>query len=210
MTQDAREQSILSHFVQSREVLDRAIMDRGLLQSMLAIADTLTRACRSGGKLMLAGNGGSAGDAQHIAGEFVARLNFDRNPLPAIALTTDTSVLTAVGNDYGYDKVFERQVRALGRPDDVFLAISTSGRSPNIIAALQAARTMGVRTVGFTGNGVRPMSSLCDLSLAAPSGETPHIQQIHLTAAHAICGLVERDLFVRRPLDPEPAGAASR
>jgi D-sedoheptulose 7-phosphate isomerase len=181
--------------------------DRGVMQSMLAIADAITRAFRAGGKLMLAGNGGSAADAQHIAGELVARLNFDRNPLPAIAFTTDSSVLTAVGNDYGYDKVFERQVRALGKPNDVFLAISTSGRSPNIIAALQAAREIGVLTVGFTGSGTRAVSRLCDLTLAAPSDETPHIQQIHITAAHAICGLVERDLFGKRS---SPADAASR
>jgi D-sedoheptulose 7-phosphate isomerase len=212
MTDETREQGIVSHLVQSREVLHRAIEDRSLIESMLAIADAITRAFRAGGKLMLAGNGGSAGDAQHIAGELAARLNFDRSPLPAIALSTDTSVLTAIGNDYGYDRVFERQVRALGRPDDVLLAISTSGRSPNIIAALQAARDMRLLTIGFTGNGVRAMTKLCDLTLAAPSDETPHIQQIHITAAHAICSLVERDLFGARAQKPNaapPAGAGS-
>ncbi len=147
--------------------------------------------------MLIAGNGGSAADAQHIAGEFLSRLNFDRDPLPAIALTTDTSVLTAVGNDYGYDRVFERQVRGLGRPGDVFIAISTSGRSPNIVAALQAAREMGLTTVGFTGSGPRAMAAFCDLCLSAPSDETPQIQQVHIVAAHVICGLVESELFGR-------------
>jgi D-sedoheptulose 7-phosphate isomerase len=115
--------------------------------------------------------------------------------LPAIALTSDSSVLTAIGNDYGFDKVFERQVRGLGRPGDVFVAISTSGRSPNIIAALKAAREIGVTTVGLTGDGEREMSAYCDLCLAAPCAETTLIQQIHIVAAHAICGLVESELF---------------
>jgi D-sedoheptulose 7-phosphate isomerase len=146
---------------------------------------------------MLAGNGGSAADAQHIAGEFMSRLRFDRNPLPAVALTTDTSVLTAVGNDYGYDQVFERQVRGLGQRGDVFIAISTSGKSPNVIAALKAARTLGVVTVGFTGTapGAAVMRPLCDHLLAAPSDDTPLIQQVHITAAHTICEIVERNMF---------------
>ncbi|MGZ8402268.1 MAG: SIS domain-containing protein, partial [Rhodoplanes sp.] len=113
----------------------------------------------------------------------------------AIALTTDTSVLTAIGNDYGFDRVFERQVRGLGRPGDIFLALSTSGRSPNVICALKAAREMGMVTIGFTGDGRRDMTAYCDHCLAAPSAETPLIQQVHIVAAHAICGLVERDLF---------------
>jgi D-sedoheptulose 7-phosphate isomerase len=152
---------------------------------------------RAGGKVMLAGNGGSAADAQHIAGEFLSRLRFDRHPLPAIALTTDSSVLTAVGNDYGYEQVFERQLRGLGRKGDVFIAISTSGKSPNVLAALRAAREIGVTTVGFTGTapGAALMAPLCDLVLAAPSDDTPLIQQIHITAAHAICEIVERNMF---------------
>ena len=147
-------------------------------------------------KLLIAGNGGSAADAQHIAGEFLSRLNFDRNPLPAIALTTDSSVLTAIGNDYGFERTFERQVRGLGKTGDVFIAISTSGRSPNVVAALKAARECGLITVGFTGMASDgAMQPLCDYCLAAPSPETPLIQQIHIVAAHAICGLVELNLF---------------
>jgi D-sedoheptulose 7-phosphate isomerase len=160
------------------------------------IADAIAAAFRGGHKLLIAGNGGSAADAQHIAGEFLSRLNFDRNPLPAIALTTDSSVLTAIGNDYGFDRTFERQVRGLGQPGDVFIAISTSGRSANVIAALKAAREIGLTTIGFTGTaGASAMQPLCQYCLAAPAAETPLIQQIHIVAAHAICGLVERDLF---------------
>jgi D-sedoheptulose 7-phosphate isomerase len=186
---------VAEHFRSSCETLERAAADRALATATVAIADAITAAMRKGGKLLLAGNGGSAGDAQHIAGEFLSRLNFDRNPLPAIALTTDTSVLTAIGNDYGYDKVFERQVRGLARPGDVLIAISTSGRSPNIMAALKAAREINVVTIGFTGDGEREMNALCDFTLAAPSASTPQIQQIHIVAAHAICGLVELELF---------------
>jgi D-sedoheptulose 7-phosphate isomerase len=186
---------VAEHFRRSREALDRAADEPALRTAIHAIADSLVQAFRSNGKLLIAGNGGSAADAQHIAGELVSRLKIDRNPLPAIALTNDGSVLTAIGNDYGFDKVFERQVRGLGRPGDVFIAISTSGRSPNIIAALKVAREIGVTTVGFTGDGQREMSAYCDHCLAAPSAETTLIQQIHIVAAHAICGLVESELF---------------
>ena len=122
---------------------------------------------------MLAGNGGSAADAQHIAAEFLSRYTMDRKPLPAIALTTDTSVLTAVGNDYGFERVFERQVRGLGCEGDVFVAISTSGQSPNILAALKAARELGIVTVGFTGSRTSPMTALCDHALIAPRKRHP-------------------------------------
>jgi D-sedoheptulose 7-phosphate isomerase len=186
---------VAAHFRRSCETLDRAADDPVLRAAIHGIAETITRAFRGGGKVLLAGNGGSAADAQHIAGEFLSRLNFDRNPLPAVALTTDSSVITAIGNDYGFDQAFERQVRGLGRPGDVFIAISTSGRSPNILVALQAARAIGVTTIGFSGAGERDMTALCDHYLAAPANETPLIQQIHIVAAHAICGLVERNLF---------------
>ncbi len=199
------EQSVVDYFRKSCSTLMRATEDRDVIASIAAIVDTVTRAFRAGGKVLIAGNGGSAADAQHIAGEFLSRLNFDRNPLPAIALTTDTSVLTAIGNDYGFDRVFERQVRGLGRPGDVLIAISTSGRSPNIIAALKAAREIGVVTVGFTGSGPRAMAAFCDLCLCAPSDETPQIQQVHIVAAHAICGLVESELFGRPTASSESA-----
>lgn len=192
---ESNEEFLAAHFRHSVATLENAAKDRPLYAAIIEIAEAITRAFRDGRKLLIAGNGGSAADAQHIAGEFLSRLNFDRNPLPAVALTTDSSVLTAVGNDYGFDKVFERQVRGLGQKGDVFIAISTSGRSPNILAALKAAREMGVVTVGFTGARGNEMPALCDLCLKAPSDATPLIQQIHIVAAHAICGLVERALF---------------
>ena len=187
---------VAEHFRRSCETLARASEDAALRTVIYAIADTITAAFRAGHKLLIAGNGGSAADAQHIAGEFLSRLNFDRNPLPAIALTTNSSVLTAIGNDYGFERAFERQVRGLGQKGDVFIAISTSGRSPNIVAALKAAREAGLITIGFTGTAANgTMQPYCDHCLAAPSPETPQIQQIHIVAAHAICSLVERDLF---------------
>ena len=191
---DPREQTILDHFRRSRETLERAAGDREFMAAILAIANKITRALRDGGKVMLAGNGGSAADAQHIAAELVGRYVIDRAPLAAIALTTDTSALTAIGNDYSFDQIFERQLRGLGRKGDIFVAISTSGRSRNILAALKTARELGIATIGFTGTKGAQMRPLCDLALIAPSDETALIQQIYMTAAHAICGLVERDL----------------
>jgi len=186
---------VIGYFRRSRETLDRAAVDHNLLSSVVAIAVGIAQSLASGGKILLAGNGGSAADAQHIAAEMLVRFKFDRDPLPAIALSTDTSVLTAIGNDYGFEHLFERQVRGLGRKGDVFIAISTSGRSPNILAALKAARDIGLINVGFTGAGGTAMKPLCDVVLAAPSEETALIQQVHITAAHAICDLVERNLF---------------
>jgi D-sedoheptulose 7-phosphate isomerase len=163
--------------------------------SIVVFVDAITNALKSGRKLLLAGNGGSAGDAQHIAGEFLSRLFFDHAPLPAVALTTDTSVLTAIGNDYGYDLVFERQVLGLGVSGDVFLGISTSGNSRNILRALEAARSRGLVTLGFTGATPGKMAELCDHIFCAPSSKTAIIQQIHITAAHLVCGMVEERIF---------------
>lgn len=188
---------VRQHFDESRRVLDDAGNSTQFATVIVSISEAITSALKNCGKLLIAGNGGSAADAQHIAGEFLSRFNYDRAPLPAVALTTDSSVLTAVGNDYGYEHVFERQIRGLARPNDVFIAISTSGRSPNVVRALAAARGMGVATIGFTGRLRAAMVEHCDLVLHAPSDSTPQIQQIHITAAHAICGLVERALFPR-------------
>ena len=164
-----------------------------LLDMAAAIVETLS----NDGKLLIAGNGGSAADAQHIAGEFTCRMNYDRAPLAAVALTTDTSGLSAIGNDYGFAHVFERQVLALGRPGDVFLGISTSGGSANVVAALQVARGRGLVTLGFTGAEGGLMTEYCNLLLRAPSTVTPIIQQIHSIAAHIVCSLVERALCPR-------------
>jgi D-sedoheptulose 7-phosphate isomerase len=188
---------LAAHFRRSLDALARAGEDVAFEAAVLAVARAVESSLRAAGKVMLAGNGGSAADAQHIAGEFLSRLRFDRHPLPALALTTDSSVLTAIGNDYGYERVFERQMRGLGRRGDVFIALSTSGKSPNVLAALKAARELGVLAVGFTGSGpgADVMRTLCDIVLAAPSDDTPVIQQIHMTAAHAICEIVERNIF---------------
>lgn len=185
---------ISAYFERSLAALQSAAQDRGLHTSVAAIAQAIEGSIRAGGKLLIAGNGGSAADAQHLAAEFLSRFLVDRRPLPAIALTTDTSVLTAVGNDYGFDHVFERQVRGLGRSGDVLLAISTSGRSPNIIRALKAAREIGLVTIGFSGANKTEMADLCGHFFAAPSRETAVIQQIHMVAGHAICALVESAL----------------
>ena len=187
--------SVAQYFSRSGQVLEAASADRVLVAVAAEIAALITRTFRNGGKLLIAGNGGSAADAQHIAAEFVCRFKMDRNPLPAIALTTDTSVLTAAGNDYGFEQVFARQIVALGRPRDCFLALSTSGRSPNVLIALKAAREQGIATVGLTGENGEAMRPICDLLLSAPSPETDLIQQIHMVVAHAVCGIVERKLF---------------
>jgi len=193
---DNRELSFVEREIEeSRFVVEAAAHDPAFKNAIERIGAACTKALRVGGKIMFAGNGGSAADAQHLAGEMISRLNYDRAPLAAIALTVDTSVLTAVGNDYGYEQIFERQVRGVGRAGDVFVGISTSGRSPNILRALRAAREMGVVTVGFTGRKGGDMPPLCDFVLHAPSDRTPMIQQLHIMAGHIICGLIESHLF---------------
>jgi D-sedoheptulose 7-phosphate isomerase len=189
---------VQSYLAQSRDVVQAAIDDPTFIAVIEKITDRIARALADDKKLLVAGNGGSAADAQHIAGEFLSRLNYDRAPAAALALTTDTSVLTAIGNDYGYEKLFERQILGLARAGDVFIAISTSGRSPNILRAMRAAQQKNVFVVGFTGKGGGEMTSQCDLCLCAPSDSTPLIQQVHITAAHIICGLVEERLFPRK------------
>lgn len=186
---------VRAQLVQSQMALAAAAESGPFLEQMEAVHDAIVGCFQAGGKILLAGNGGSAADAQHIAAEFVARLNFDRAPLPAIALTVDTSVLTAIGNDYGYDHVFERQLHGLGRRGDIFVGISTSGRSPNILRAMRKAREMGLTTIAFCGAHKTEILDLSDIALCAPSLQTPIIQQIHITAAHIICARVEATLF---------------
>jgi D-sedoheptulose 7-phosphate isomerase len=185
--------NIATYFARSVEALGKAAADRDLLEAATAIAAAISQALRGGGKVLIAGNGGSAADAQHIAAELLSRFARDRHPLPAMALT-DPAVLTAIGNDYGFERTFERQVRGLGRPGDVFLAISTSGRSANVLAALETARECGLVTIGFTGRQGTALRARCELCLVAPSEETAVIQQIYMTAAHAICAAVEHEL----------------
>jgi D-sedoheptulose 7-phosphate isomerase len=183
------------HLKQSLAAFERATQDAAMLATARRIADVSIAALRAGNKLLLAGNGGSAGDAQHIAAEITGRYKLDRPAYAAIALTTDTSALTAIANDYGYDQVFSRQVQGLGRRGDVLIGMTTSGRSPNILAALQMARDMGIVTVGFTGTKGQAMASACDHLLVAPTDDTPVVQQIHLAVAHGICEAIERAMM---------------
>jgi D-sedoheptulose 7-phosphate isomerase len=165
-------------------------------------AEALDRAARRtatalgrGNKVLLCGNGGSAGDAQHLAGEFVNRFLIERPPLAAIALSTDSSVLTAIGNDFGFDLIFEKQVRALGQPGDILLGISTSGNSANVVAAMRQAREQGLFTIGLTGQGGGGMAPCCDILLDVPHQHTPLIQEMHIAAGHVWCELVDHYLF---------------
>jgi D-sedoheptulose 7-phosphate isomerase len=158
-------------------------------------ATTVTKALRAGHKVLLFGNGGSAADAQHIAAEFVGRFLPDRRPVPAISLATDTSTLTALGNDYGYETVFARQVTALGVAGDVAIAISTSGNSPNVLAGLDAARAKQLLTIGFTGENGGNMKGRADILFCVPSRMTPRIQETHITLGHVLCELIDRELF---------------
>jgi len=173
-----------------------------------AIARAMAATLRAGGKILWCGNGGSAADSQHLAAEIVGRFRRERRALPSVALTTDTSILTAVANDYGYEAVFSRQVEALGAAGDLLVAISTSGNSPNVVAALKAARELGMVTVGFTGAGGGRMASLCDhlLSIAAP--ETARVQEAHILAGHMLCDWIELDWIATHATAQESAATA--
>ena len=175
-------------------VLQAVSADPALHSVLQASALKTASALKSGHKLMVAGNGGSAADAQHLVAEFVSRLCDDRPPMRAIALTTNSSILTAVGNDYGFERLFARQVEALGQPGDVFMAISTSGTSPNVLRALELSRQMGVITIGLCGGG-RSMQPLCDYCISVPSDVTMYIQQANLALEHIFCMIVEQDYF---------------
>jgi D-sedoheptulose 7-phosphate isomerase len=179
------------------EILQIMQRDSVLKQTINDIVDACIKCLSGGGKLLFAGNGGSAADAQHMAGEFVSRFHYDRPGLAAFALTTDTSVLTAIGNDYGYDKVFSRQVEAVGREGDVLFGISTSGKSANVIGALEAARRRSMITIGMTGRLGTPIDSRSDYLIRVPSDETPKIQEGHIVLGHIICGMVEQRVFPR-------------
>lgn len=162
---------------------------------LLDITEAMVECLNGGGKILLLGNGGSAADAQHVAGELVGRFYLERKALPAIALTTDTSILTAIGNDYDIDRIFSRQVEALAQPEDIVVGISTSGRSPNVLRALEAAGEIGSRRIGFTGGTGGELPGLCDICFIAPADKTPRIQELHIAAWHAICEMVEAELF---------------
>jgi len=186
---------IAAHFQSSLDGLSKAVQSDKLRATTHTIARAVTDALTAGNKLLLIGNGGSAADAQHIAAEITGRYKQERPGWAAIALTTDTSALTAIGNDYGFEQIFARQVQGLARRGDVLFALTTSGRSPNILAALKVARDLGVITVGFTGMKGESMRTACDHLFVAPTEDTPVVQQIHMMAMHAICDDVEQALI---------------
>ena len=166
-----------------------------LVEPITECVRLIVSALKSGHKVLTMGNGGSAADAQHLAAELVGRFLMERKALPAIALTTDSSILTAVGNDYGFDEIFKRQVEALGRPGDILIGISTSGNSKNVVRALEAGRTIGVTTIGLLGRDGGEIGKLVDLALTVPAFETPRIQEAQLFVIHTLCDLVEKNIF---------------
>ncbi len=186
---------IRTHLAQSVATMQSVLDDAGLQDTLLAAAELTATSLRAGGTLFVAGNGGSAADAQHLVAEFVVRLTVNRPALRAVALTTDTSILTATGNDFGYEHVFSRQLEALGRDGDVFLGISTSGNSPNLVRALGTARVQGLKTISLTGNDGGAMFPLSDFNLVIRSKTTARIQESHLALEHIFCSLVERFVF---------------
>lgn len=192
-------ESIKLHLQESIEVLSAMLSDQALQNTALAVADLCVKAFNSGNKVLFMGNGGSAADSQHLAAELVSRFAFDRPGLPAFALTVDTSVLTSIGNDYGFEKLFSRQIEAIAKPGDVLFGFSTSGRSQNIIAALDTARRMKVITVGMAGNQKACITELVDYCIEIPSSSTPKIQEGHIVIGHIICGLIEEQLFSPKP-----------
>ncbi|HEL4111086.1 TPA: D-sedoheptulose 7-phosphate isomerase [Stenotrophomonas maltophilia] len=188
---------IKAEFGKTLENFQRMSTDAALASQIEQAVALCVDALKAGRKILFAGNGGSAADAQHWAGELVSRFYYDRPGLPAIALTTDTSILTAIGNDYGYDYTFARQIEALGQEGDVFVAISTSGRSKNIMRALEACEAKGVRVIGFTGEHGGDMKDRCDICFRVPSSETPRIQEGHEFIGHLLCALIESEMFPR-------------
>jgi D-sedoheptulose 7-phosphate isomerase len=186
---------VQKQLAQSIATLQAVLADESISDTIVTIAQLTAEALKSGNKLLVAGNGGSAADAQHLVAEFVVRLSANRAALRAVALTTDTSILTACGNDFGFDQVFARQIEALGQPGDVFLGISTSGNSPNILNALHQARKQDLISIGFSGSGGGKMRDLCDHNIVIPSTTTMNIQESHLALEHIFCMLTERFLF---------------
>jgi D-sedoheptulose 7-phosphate isomerase len=188
-------QLVQKQLAQSIATMQSVLADEKISDTLVTIAELTAQSMKSGHKLLVAGNGGSAADAQHLVAEFVVRLTENRAALRAIALTTDSSILTACGNDFGFDQIFARQIEALGQPGDVFIGISTSGNSPNVLNALHQAKKIGITTIGFTGNGGGQMRTLCDHNIIIPSSVTMNIQESHLALEHIFCMLVECHIF---------------
>lgn len=183
---------------ESADLKLRMLDSEALLADIEKASEMIVSALKSGNKLLLAGNGGSAADAQHIAAEFINRFKFDRPALPAIALTTDTSVITSIANDYNFNSIFARQAEAIGNKGDIFIAISTSGSSANLVEGLRTARDKGILTIGLAGSTGGSIRELCDICIMVPSSDTPRIQEAHTLIEHIICALVEEELFSGR------------
>ena len=186
---------ILNELQKSQSLITAIINDNLLQENIEEVVNRMIQCFENGNKVLFCGNGGSAADSQHLAAEFVARFNFDRPALNAIALTVDTSALTAIGNDYGYDYIFSRQVEALGVAGDILVGFSTSGRSKNVLAAFEAAKKQNITTIGMLGQDGRDIGNIADISLNMPSSETPKIQEGHIISGHIICALVEEKMF---------------
>ncbi len=187
---------IVSNLVQS--ITAKEAFAQSSIDKIIELTEWTQNTLESGGKLLIFGNGGSAADAQHLAAEFVNRFLINRRPLPALALTTDTSVITSIGNDFSFDVIFAKQVEAFGKPEDLALGISTSGTSTNVVKAMEAAEKIGMKTVALTGGTKRPggdLAEICDMVLNVPSDETPHIQEAHLWVEHMLCEIVEMKMF---------------
>jgi len=187
--------NIRNEIRETADTISAMMADDGLIARISKVVSVCVAALRKGNKVLFAGNGGSAADCQHLAGELVSRFKYDRPGLPGIALTTDTSILTAIGNDYGFERVFARQIEAVGLPGDVLFAISTSGRSPNILEAVNTARQKNMVIVGMTGRDGGDLAGMCDHCLSTPSNSTPKIQEGHILMGHIICQLIEAEIF---------------
>ena len=193
--EDKLKKYINNQIVESISIKETILNDEKILKIISTVASLFVDTYKNDRKILFAGNGGSAADAQHIAGELVSRFYFDRPGLSAIALTTDTSILTAIGNDYSYDKIFSRQIQANGIPGDIFFGISTRSNSKNILNGIIESKKMGITSIGLTGKYGGKMKDLCDYCICVPSEETPRIQESHLLIEHIICAIVEEEIF---------------
>ena len=192
------EDHIIKIFKESIRVKEAFVNEN--LSKLVNIIEAVTGALKAGNKILIFGNGGSAADAQHIAAEFINRFVIERPPLPAIALTTDTSVITSIGNDYDFSEIFSKQIRAIGQPGDIAWGISTSGNSANVFKGLEVAKKMGLVTIAFTGKDGGNIAKVADLSINVASSVTARIQEVHITAGHAVCDLVDIKLFQKPDL----------
>ena len=189
------EDIIIKIFKESAQVKETFVNEN--LLRIIHVVDAVTAALKAGNKVLIFGNGGSAADAQHLAAEFVNRFLIERPPLPAIALSTDTSIITSIGNDYDFSEIFSKQIRALGQPGDIAWGISTSGTSKNVVKGLEQAKKMGLTTIGLTGRDGGDIAGMVDHSLNVSSNATPRIQEVHITVGHVICQMVDMRLFQR-------------